>query len=36
MEKDFSEKSYFHKVCGIIKSIVAKSIYVCQATPFLQ
>jgi len=26
MEKDFSEKSYFHKACGIIKSIVAKSI----------
>ena len=33
MEKDFSEKSYFHKACGIIKFIVAKSTYVCQATP---
>ena len=36
MEKDFSEKTYFHKACGIVKCIVAKSIYVCQVTPFLQ
>ena len=36
MEKDFSEKSYFHKACGVIKSIITKPNYVCQATPFLQ